>query len=66
MLKKRFPKDRVRRVVIRFCSLGQKKKNKNVSGNMPEKKWVDRLGFFFFFFFREALSCKVPEHRYTV
>ena len=24
------------------------KKNKNVSGNMLEKKWVDRSGFFFF------------------
>ena len=28
-----------------------KKNNKNVSGNMPEKKWVDRSRFFFFFFF---------------
>ena len=44
---------------VKDISLGQKK-NKNVSGNMPEKKWVDRSGFFFFFFFfffflREAL-----------
>ena len=45
----------------------RQKKNKNVSGNMPEKKWVDRMGFFFFFFFlREVLPCKIPEHRYTV
>ena len=31
----------------------RQKKNKNVSGNMPAKKWVDRsfLGHFLFFFF---------------
>ena len=33
---------------MHFNMLGQKKK-KNVSGNMSEKKWVDRSGFFFFF-----------------
>ena len=56
---------------ILYEVLRQKKKKTNLSGNMPEKKWVDRSGFFFFFFFfffflREALPCKISEHRYTV
>ena len=38
------------RRLIHFLS-NQAKKNKSVSGNMPEKKWVDRSRFFFFFFF---------------
>ena len=47
----------------------QAKKKKNVSGNMPEKKngSIGRDFFFLFYFFlREALPCKISEHRYTV
>ena len=41
-------------------------KKKNVSGNMPEKNGSIGRDLLFFFFLREALPCKIPEHRYTV
>ena len=41
------------------------KKKKNLSGNMPEKNGSIGRDFFFFFL-REALPCKISEHRYTV
>ena len=31
-----------------------------------KKGSIGRDFFFFFFFLREALPCKIPEHRYTV
>ena len=43
-------------------SFNKAKKNKNVSGNMPEKKSVDRSGFFYFLFLFLFLFGGKPYH----
>ena len=54
-------------LALNSLALNQIRPTKNVSGNILEKNGsIGRDFFFFFFFFREALPCKIPEHRYTV
>ena len=49
-------------ISLKYRKKHKAKKNKNVSGNMPEKNGSIGRDFFF----REALPCKISEHRYTV
>ena len=51
---------------ILFIRPKKKKKIRMFPVTCQKKNGSIGRDFFFFFFFREALSCKVPEHRYTV